>query len=470
MAEGGKEREREAVGFWRRDYVPDCALPDPRELVDEGWPLEERVRVAEYLRRGEVLASYLGYSSCRFECGLPWTFMGKSDLGDDRYLWPEGLAHYVEHHAVRLPEAFLAHVAERAPGLPPWWRLAHRWRRRRLERRRAAARRDEEREDRRRAREALHDAAAGGDLDEVRRLIDAGADIDAPDSYKLTPLARAASFEIARAFVEAGARIDPQPPGYTTPLVNAVKAGDLAWIDYLLERGAAIDGLDSCNRTPLDQASSLEAARRLLDAGADARLGAPLFWVAHRGEVETLALLLEAGAAVDGAVNAMTPLMAAARSELGDPAIEPLLAAGADANARDSKEQTPLIFACSRNSLFAVDRLLEAGADPRVVTAPDRRVTALHMAALGNRGREGCPEVIERLLAAGAGPLDARDWVGRTPLFIAATYGAAPEVEVLLAAAADPSIADEEGRLPLEIARTREIPDMIALLEDAAPG
>jgi hypothetical protein len=34
--------------------------------------------------------------------------MGGRDLTDGVWMWPEGLAHYVERHAVRLPDEFVA--------------------------------------------------------------------------------------------------------------------------------------------------------------------------------------------------------------------------------------------------------------------------------------------------------------------------------------------------------------------------
>ena len=36
--------------------------------------------------------------------------MGRTDLTDGTFVWPDGLAHYVERHDVRLPEQFAAHV------------------------------------------------------------------------------------------------------------------------------------------------------------------------------------------------------------------------------------------------------------------------------------------------------------------------------------------------------------------------
>ena len=36
--------------------------------------------------------------------------MGCTELTDGVWVWPVGLAHYVEHHDVRLPDEFAAHA------------------------------------------------------------------------------------------------------------------------------------------------------------------------------------------------------------------------------------------------------------------------------------------------------------------------------------------------------------------------
>jgi hypothetical protein len=82
----------------------------PRRLVDPSWPPEQRRRCIDYLRHGAVWMSFLGFSYCRFRCGVPAQEMGCSTLTDGVWAWPEGLAHYVERHAVRLPEDFIAHI------------------------------------------------------------------------------------------------------------------------------------------------------------------------------------------------------------------------------------------------------------------------------------------------------------------------------------------------------------------------
>ena len=82
--------------------------------MDSEWDLAERRLVAHHLRSAKRADSCLGYSWCRFHCGVDDAKMGDSDFSDGLWLWPEGLAHYVLEHAVRLPEEFLRHVRHEA--------------------------------------------------------------------------------------------------------------------------------------------------------------------------------------------------------------------------------------------------------------------------------------------------------------------------------------------------------------------
>jgi hypothetical protein len=96
-----------AVGFWRRAEADESDLPHPSQLVEPGWAGDDLARVANYLRSGRTYVPYRGYSFCRFACGVEDASMGSRDLGDGVWLWPEGLAHYVECHSVRLPDEFI---------------------------------------------------------------------------------------------------------------------------------------------------------------------------------------------------------------------------------------------------------------------------------------------------------------------------------------------------------------------------
>ena len=68
-------------------------------------PPEEIIR---YLRNGAEHIQFRGWSYCRIGC---WrSILGTKDLTDGVWVWPEGLAHYVARHGVRLPDEFVAHA------------------------------------------------------------------------------------------------------------------------------------------------------------------------------------------------------------------------------------------------------------------------------------------------------------------------------------------------------------------------
>jgi hypothetical protein len=100
------------VGYWRSPEQPN--LPHPGDFVDTSWDAEERRKVIEYLDDA--------YQTPMFSCGPSWCRIGCTDIPEDIgsqeltdgvWLFPEGLVHYVRHHAVRPPEAFLEHLRNR---------------------------------------------------------------------------------------------------------------------------------------------------------------------------------------------------------------------------------------------------------------------------------------------------------------------------------------------------------------------
>jgi len=110
------------LGYWRDETAPDW--PDPRDLIDPSWDAATRDAVVAYLKAGRVPWTQLGFSTCRI-CGKP---NGCSELTDDTYVWPEGLAHYVADHGVRLPEEFVTRALDAGKSRPSvnaaWWRSA----------------------------------------------------------------------------------------------------------------------------------------------------------------------------------------------------------------------------------------------------------------------------------------------------------------------------------------------------------
>ena len=96
-----------AVGYWKSTLGPSKGLvdrfPHAADLVTTGWLSDERDRIISYLQTGRTYAEWRGFSHCRFGCGAESRALGSRCLTDGEWVWPEGLAPYVESHEVRLP-------------------------------------------------------------------------------------------------------------------------------------------------------------------------------------------------------------------------------------------------------------------------------------------------------------------------------------------------------------------------------
>jgi hypothetical protein len=151
----------------------------------------------------------------------------------------------------------------------------------------------------------LHSAAAKGDGDVARALLEAGASVDAVDKQGDTPLHYAA-FQghavVARALLEAGASVDAFEVQSNTPLLRAAFQGHAVVARALIEAGASVDAVDEEGDTPLHYAADkghADVARALIEAGASVRAAnqqrkTPLHLAADRGHTEVSTALLNA--------------------------------------------------------------------------------------------------------------------------------------------------------------------------------
>jgi hypothetical protein len=101
-----------AIGYWFTELAPS-EYPRPQALVGR-WTPAQRAAVVKHLHSGVVFERYRGFSYCRFGCGIEPRELGNCDLFDGTWVWPSGLAHYVEAHNVRLPDEFVEHVKRMA--------------------------------------------------------------------------------------------------------------------------------------------------------------------------------------------------------------------------------------------------------------------------------------------------------------------------------------------------------------------
>lgn len=101
----------------------------------------------------------------------------------------------------------------------------------------------------------LHKAARDGDIAEVNRLIDDGADVNAKDIYDFTPLHAVAIYgqtETAIVLIKAGAIIDAKDHRGGTPLHAAVFNGESETMLVLIKWGANLYARTNEGKTPLD--------------------------------------------------------------------------------------------------------------------------------------------------------------------------------------------------------------------------
>ena len=123
---------------------------------------------------------------------------------------------------------------------------------------------------------ALLTAAQSGRVEEIRRLIASGADVNARDRSRFkTPLMKAAAGgqgEAARTLIHAGAQVDARDGGGRTALIHASRAGHTELIQLLLQAGADVNARDDSGDTAFLEAAfchRIDALPLLLGAGAD---------------------------------------------------------------------------------------------------------------------------------------------------------------------------------------------------------
>ena len=230
-----------------------------------------------------------------------------------------------------------------------------------------------------------------------------------------------------------------------TPLIEAVRAGDVERVRSLLAQQVDPNTPDIDGTTALHWAAHLddvESARSLLAAGARvgavSRYGATAVLVAAtNGSAAMLELLLDAGAGPNvGLPEGETPLMRTARTGRVD-AVRRLLGYGADVDAREGwREQTALMWATVEGNTTAAQALVEAGAD--VHARSSGGFTPLLFAVRHNR-----QDTVRALVLAGA---DVDDQLpGGLSALALATLNAHYDLGVWLLEQGADSTADDQG-------------------------
>src|SRR5438128_6848889 len=279
-------------------------------------------------------------------------------------------------------------------------------------------------------------------------------------------------------------------------LLDAIRDGDRAQVQHLLQQGANANARDEAGDTALMRAAlfaDVEMMRILVESGAEVRvLGqdgtAPLLRTNH--DPDKMRFLLDRGAPVDdfamvaaasvpgsrsalelllahggngrAAVPAYTALMAAAGN--GDlDAVHCLLDHGASVKAKTPTGFTALIGAALAGNADVVALLLERGADPNAVCELERGILQTPAGVPASMGHADC---LRLLMAAGAdvnvqgGPFNHHALLG------AATTPSQETVHLLLAKA-DINATDWSGNTALDWAARRGETAIVKMLREA---
>lgn len=189
---------------------------------------------------------------------------------------------------------------------------------------------------------------------------------------------------------------------------------------------------------------------------------------ASTGDLAALRQGLRPGAeleARDG--HGRTPLHVATFARQRE-AIRLLAGAGANLAALEADRYDAVTIAAVADDEETLRLLLSLGASAKLNTSPYQGTALIAAAHLGHVG------VVKQLIAAGA-PLDHVNnlhWTALIEAVVLGDGGARHQaiVEALLAAGADRTLADRDGRTPLDLARARGYTAMVAALERRKPS
>lgn len=305
---------------------------------------------------------------------------------------------------------------------------------------------------------ALADAAIGGDVREVRRLLQQGVDqAFGTPAYAYAILSDQP--DVFEVFVESG--VDVTEPfdwtnedESTTTDINALILAVATGYRWALVRLLEL-GIDPNYETPRRETAlliaiaqdQLESVDFLLDKLGDFPISLydnALVNAAHRGLADVVSRLLSLGVHVDSTNSSGWSALKRATVEGHQDVAALLLEHGADANMADEEDWTPLLNAVENRDLDMVRLLLSKGADPNaapdIVAEEDQK----GFSALMRAAHYGELEIVESLIAAGA-DLAQADSDGVTAINYAALHRHPDCLRLLLRHGADPNCIGSEG-------------------------
>jgi len=371
---------------------------------------------------------------------------------------------------------------------------------------------------------SIEEAAAVGDVDLIKRLIEGGVKVEDFSSLSYMTALHRAAMEGHKPAVELllakGAPVNERDLDLYTPLTYAVRNNHKEVVELLINNGADVNAknitflFSNRGQTPLAIAlsqSNTEIVKLLLDKGAKA---SSIHVAIQVGYQEQAKALLDQGADVNAKdEHGKTALFYAVEHNLKD-IVELLIAKGADVNAKDGRGYTPLYPAIWMKKVGIVEVLVTNDADVNLtreksypplnyaVWSEDVNTVKLlvdHGARFNEKDRYGWTafhyavqtgnrELVDVFISKGADittfhmtaamgdmaginafleqgfAVDAKDEMGNTPLFWAACMGQAEVVKLLIAQGADVNLKVHGQRTALHRAAQLEDGGIVRLL------
>ena len=309
----------------------------------------------------------------------------------------------------------------------------------------------------------MHACYDGGRLDNIKMLIQNGADIQASSSDGSTVLhfaSRNSNQEVVKFLLKLKEiSVNEADSSDETPLMHACyDGGRLDNIKMLLRNGADIQASSSDGSTVLHFASrnsNQEVVKFLLklkEISVNATSNStqtPLMHACYNGgRLENIKMLIQNGADIQASSSNGSTVLHFASAFSNQEVVEFLLKLNEiSVNATDNSNQTPLMHACyDGGRLDNIKMLVRNGADTQATSSDGS--TVLHFAS-----RRSNQEVVEFLLKLNEISVNETDNSNQTPLMHACFYGGRLDIiKMLVRNGADTQASSSDGSTVLHFA------------------